>query len=82
MAAKLVYTLIAAGLGGWLAALVASPMARVAIFTLIAIQTAGLLWDGFVSEWAAAAPLWFWLTLIAVTATGLLFGYRIRAAKR
>jgi len=81
LAAKLVYTLIAAGIGGYLAALIAGPAARGAIFILIGVQTASLLWGGFLSEWASTAPLWLWLALILVTSSGLYLGYRVRTAK-
>ncbi len=82
LASKLAYTLLAAVVGGWLAAKVAGRMSTPATYGMICVQTAALCWAGFLSELGATAPQWLWFALIVITSAGFYLGYLIATARQ
>jgi hypothetical protein len=79
MAARLFYTGVAAILGGYVAARIATrdPMRYTAVAA--AFQAIVLIW-GFASGYALPTPVWMRIALVVVSALGILGGGAVRSA--
>jgi hypothetical protein len=73
---KILYSLIAGIIGGYLTAWISKGLAKIAIYFLLLIQSTSLIWGGFISEWSTTGPIWMWLYLIFVIPLGIWIGYK------
>ena len=79
LAFKMIYNLLAAVVGGYMAAWIAKENAGKASIALIVIQSISLIWAGFFSELSSSGPMWMWAMLIVITPIGIFAGYKLRA---
>lgn len=74
---KMIYSLLAGFVGGYVAAWISTPLNKRAIYLLIGIQISTLAWAGFFStEFSATGPLWMWMALILIVPLGIWLGHQ------
>lgn len=79
MAARLFYTGVAAILGGYVAARIASQDPMRYTMVAAAFQAIVLIW-GFAAGYALPTPIWMRLALVVVSTIGILAGGAVRSA--
>lgn len=77
--AKFLYTFLAAGAGGYLAAWVAPARPFAHGIALAVIQAGLFLWGMLFSPFAGTLPVWSWSGLALLIVLGILAGARLRA---
>ena len=73
---KILYSLFAGIVGGYLTTWISKKMSRVAILVLIVIQVISLIWGGFISDLSSTGPIWMWIYLIIIIPIGIWIGYK------
>lgn len=73
---KVLYSLIAGILGGFVTTWISKEKAKMAIYILLLIQIVSLIWGGFISELSETGPLWMWGYLLIIIPIGIWIGYR------
>lgn len=74
---KLFYTTMAGIIGGYVAVFISHYFKKTAVFSLMILQTASLIWAAFFSGLSASLPLWIWILLIISVPSGIFVGYRL-----
>lgn len=79
LAAKLVYTSLAALLGGYMTAKVAASREMTHAVVAAVIQTVALVWGFTASEYAPFTPVWMRVALVLLTGPAMVVGGAVRA---
>ncbi len=74
--AKIIYSLFAGIIGGYLTTWISNELAKIAILILVLIQIVSLIWGGFFSDLSVTGPLWMWIYLLIIIPIGVWTGYK------
>jgi len=75
------YSLLAAIIGGYLAAWIGGVHQRVAAYLVMGVQTISVVWAGFFSDLSASGPTWMWICLLVILPLGVWIGLQLRERK-
>ncbi|WP_299273502.1 hypothetical protein [uncultured Psychroserpens sp.] len=78
---KMIYSLLAGFIAGYITSLIAKVKHRTGIYILIALQAISLIYAGFISEMGTTGPLWMWIGLIISIPIGILLGNKLYSKK-
>ena len=79
---KIGYSMVAGIFGGYITTWISRGMSRIAIYVLIFIQVASLIWGGFISELSKTGPTWMWIYLVTIIPLAVWVGHRWRVSSR
>ena len=79
---KLLYNTAAAVAGGYVAARIAGRAEILHGLAVAAIQTGSFVWAVFQPEMRRWTPMWMWITLMFVSAIGIIYGARLAGERR
>lgn len=74
---KVLYTLLAAFLAGWLGSRITQHLHSSFLVTVVVIQCLAFFYAMFFSEYKDTLPMYYWGLLLAVVVTGVYTGHRM-----